>query len=544
MATRFAVIIFFLVGAYFLLGYHLYQLQIVKGDYYYARAESEALAAQGLSGNRGSIYFTDESGNLLPAAVEQPFPFIYVVPTVMQKSGDVKEAANTVSPLLNMPVSTLISIFSRPGDSYELLERKADPSVAEAISQLGAGNKSLSGIYADTEPERFYPLGTVASQVLGYVGPNATSNGESGYYGIEQFYNTSLAAGNDIALTIDPNIQIEAEKILSDLVTQNNATGGSIVVLDPRTGKVLAMTATPDFDPNNYGASPVANFLNPAVQSVYEPGSIFKVLTMAACIDAGKITPSTTYDDKGYVDINGAHITNYDLKTHGPYGPGITMTQVIEHSINTGAIYAENQIGNTIFTSYMKKFGLDAKTGIDLPGEVVGDLSELNPRARQVDFDTAAYGQGVAVTPIELITAVGAIANGGVMMRPYVNAVRAPKPLGRIVGTSTAAQVTQMMVDAVDLAGVTSINGYSLAGKTGSAFIPDFVHGGYTNSLIDSYIGLGPASNPRFIGLIRLNALPVTSLAAESVVPAFKELSQYIINYYNIPPDRPTLNGQ
>ena len=535
MAYRFAIVIAFLVGAYALLAFHLYQLQIVKGDYYYARAASEADAAASASGSRGSISFTDLNGNLLPAAVEQPFPYIYAVPTAIE---DPQEAANTIAPILNlpnMPASTLINIFSRKGDSYELLERKADASVAQAVTDA-----NIKGVYADTEPDRFYPLGTVASQVLGYVGPNANSTGESGFYGIEQYYDSELSAGQDIQLTIDPNIQIEAEKILDDLVAANGATGGSIIVEDPKTGKILAMGATPSFDPNNYSSSSIANFLNPTIESVYEPGSIFKVLTMAAGIDAGKITPQTTYDDKGYVDVNKAHITNYDLTTHGPYGPGTTMTQVIEHSINTGAIYAENQIGNAIFTDYMKKFRIDQLTGIDLPGEVEGNLSELNPKNRQVDFDTVAYGQGVSVTPIGLISAIEAIANGGVMMKPYLNAADAPQSLGRIISTSTATQVTQMMVDAVDLAGVTNISGYSLAGKTGSAFIPDLVHGGYTNNLIDSYVGFGPASNPQFIGLIRLNTLPSTSLAAESVVPAFKELSQWIINYYNIPPDRPT----
>ena len=170
-------------------------------------------------------------------------------------------------------------------------------------------------------------------------------------------------------------------------------------------------------------------------------------------------------------------------------------------------------------------------------------MNQLTPNAPQVDFDTVAYGQGVAVTPIELITAIGAIANGGMLMRPYLNAALSPQAAGQMIATSTAAQVTQMMVDAVDLAGVANIDGYSLAGKTGSAFIPDLVHGGYTDKLIDSYIGFGPTSNPRFIALIRLNTLPEHRARRASVVPAFRELSQYIINYYNIPPDRIT-NGQ
>ena len=142
----------------------------------------------------------------------------------------------------------------------------------------------------------------------------------SGHYGIEEYDNASLAAGTDVTLTLDPNIQIESEKVLQNLVAANGATGGSVIVEDPKTGKVLAMAGYPTFDPNHYASSSFADFLNPTVQSIYEPGSIFKVLTMAAGIDAGKITPNTTYDDTGTVKIDGAKITNYDLLTHGAYG--------------------------------------------------------------------------------------------------------------------------------------------------------------------------------------------------------------------------------
>ena len=532
MAYRFATVIVILVSAYAFLLFHLYQVQLVKGGYYLAKADSETAASTAATANRGAIYFTDKDGKTLPAALNQNFETIWASPKDVV---DPASAAAALAPILNMPESTLAGIFIKPNDTYETLVKKADDPVAQAVTDA-----NIKGVYVDLAPERFDPLGTVGSQVLGYVGPNASNNGESGHYGVEGFYNTALNGGSDVTLTIDPNIQIEAEKILDALVTANNASGGSVIVEDPQTGKILAMGGDPSFDPNDYGSSPLANFLNTDVQAVYEPGSIFKVLTMAAGIDAGKITPDTTYDDKGYVNVSKAHITNYDLTTHGPYGPGTTMTEVIEHSINTGAIYAENQTGNPIFLSYMKKFGLDEKTGIDLPGEVGGNLSQLTPKAPQVSWDTAAYGQGAAVTPIGLVTVIAGIANGGVMMRPYINAGSSPQIIRRAISTSTAQQVTQMMVDAVDKAQVASIDGYSLAGKTGSAYMPDLVHGGYLNQLTDSYIGFGPTSNPRFIAFIRLNTLPVTALAAQSVVPAFKALSQYIINYYNIPPDRIT----
>jgi cell division protein FtsI/penicillin-binding protein 2 len=540
MAYRFSIIVILLVLAFTYLGFHLYQLQLVKGNYYYAQAESEQSASTANNADRGAIYFTDNNGNTLPAAIDQEFPIIYAVPMSVR---DPATTAATFAPVLNMPVATLKAIFSRPGDQYELLVNKADPAVAQKVTTL-----NIPGVYTEFEPERYYPLGEVASQVLGYVGPNASNTGESGKYGLEKYYNDLLegsstsgsAGGSDLVTTIDPNIQIEAEKILDGLVSSTGATGGDVMVMDPMTGKILAMGSDPNFDPNNYSQSPLSDFLNTDVQGVYEPGSIMKLITMAAGIDSGKITPDTTYDDKGYVNIDGAHITNYNLTTHGPYGPDTTMTQVIEGSINSGAIWAENATGNDIYLSYLKKFGLDQKTGIDLPGEVAGNLSQLTPTAPQVDWDTAGFGQGVAVTPIELVTAISAIANGGLLMRPYINASLAPQVIRRVMSTSTSQQVSQMAVDAVDLAQVAEINGYTMAGKTGSAYIPNPNGGGYLNELDDSYIGWGPTSNPHFIAYIRLNTVSVNSLAAETVVPAWNQLAQWIINYYNIAPDRTT----
>ncbi|MGB7958003.1 MAG: penicillin-binding protein 2 [Minisyncoccia bacterium] len=531
MKNRTIPLIIGVVAAYAFLLFRVSELQLAKSGYYTARAASEQSASAAAAMNRGAIYFTNPDGTTLPVAIDKDFPTIYAVPSAI---ADAAEAANTLAPILDMSADTLQKLLGKPHDNYELLVDKANVAVADEVAGL-----NLKGIYVDAEPSRYYPLNTVAAQVIGFVGPNASTTGESGHYGIEGYDNATLAAGNDVTLTLDPNVQIESEKLLQSVIASNGATGGSILVEEPKTGKILAMGGYPTFDPNNYASSSYTDFLNPTVQSIYEPGSIFKVLTMAVGIDAGKITPQTTYDDTGTVKIDGDTITNYDLKTHGPYGPGTTMTEVIEHSINTGAIFAENQIGNSTFENYMKAFRVDQKTGIDLPGEVAGTLNGLHPNAPQVNFDTVAYGQGVAVTSVGLITMVGAIANGGVMMRPYVNALETPQAIGQIMTAGTASQVTKMMVDAVDLAGVANISGYSIAGKTGSAFIPNLVTGGYTDQLIDSYVIFAPASNPRFIALIRLNALPETSLAAESVVPAAKELSQYLINYYNIPPDRP-----
>jgi len=544
MKLRFILLISAPLIVYALVIMRLYDLQVASGDKYLARAGSEYATQRFLKANRGVIYFTDKENNLLPAATNKDFPLIYAVPTAIE---DASEAANILAPILNRPIEELKKIFSKENDSYEVLAHKADTELADKVSAL-----KIKGIYVDNEPGRFYPLKDAASQVLGFVGPKNDVVGDVGKYGLEVYYDDSLRGkqgeisdgkvirptpGKELVLTIDSNIQIEAEKVLANLISQYSASSGAIIVEDPKTGKILAMTGSPSFDPNNYSSSPVSAFLNPVVQQIYEPGSVFKVITMAAGIDSGKITPQTTYVDTGSLKLNGYTIQNYDIKKHGPYGLA-TMTNVIEHSINTGAVFAERQIGREIFTTYLKNFGFGEKTGIDLPGELSGDIRQLNPKSRDVTFATASYGQGVAVTPIELITAMAAIANGGNLMRPYVNASLAPEVIRRVLSADTAKQATDMMISAVDKAGVAKINGYTIAGKTGSAFIPDFKHGGYTDTLIDSYVGFGPTSDPRFIVLIKLDGLDSSQLAALSVVPAFRDLASFILNYYGVEPDR------
>lgn len=544
MVLRFGVLIVVLVLAYSLLFFQVFRLQIVKGDYYLAQEESEYSASGVLNATRGVIYFVDKAGKQLSAASNKDLPMIYAVPKVID---DASEAANIFASVLSKSVAALEAVFSKSGDSYEVLVKKAPGEMAKQVDDL-----KIKGVYVKNETYRFYPLGSMASHVLGFVGPASDGPGEIGHYGVEEFYEKELSGsagtflhnkvvavtpGKDLVLTIDPNIQSEAEKILNSLVSAHGASGGSVMVEDPKTGKILAMGSYPNFDPNNYSQSPLADFLNPATQQIYEPGSVFKIITMAAGIDSGKITPDTIYYDSGSVTLNGKTIQNYDLKTHGPYGKA-TMTNVIEHSINTGAVFAERTMGRDVFTNYLHNFGFSEKTDIGLPGEVGGDLRRLSSKEPDIAFATASYGQGVAVTPIELVNAAAAIANGGNLMRPYLDASLHPKIIRRVVKADTAQAVTGMMVSAVDKAGIATISGYSLAGKTGSAYIPDFKKGGYTDKLIDSYAGFGPTSNPRFVILFKVNGLDQSQLAATIIVPAFRDLAQFILNYYGIAPDR------
>ncbi len=541
MVIRFRLLIIILFIAYATLLFHLYDLQIVKGKQYLARAESQYLASGIINEERGIIYFSDKDNNLLPAALNEDFPTVYAVPKLI---ADAKEAAHMLSEIVAMPAEELEKAFSDKNSAYKVLVKKASSEVVKKINDL-----DIRGVVVDNEPTRFYPSGKTASHLLGFVGPSKNDIVENGHYGVEEFYNSVLSqanqsssaqnseeVGTDLSLTIDLNIQNESEKILSKLMDTYKAAEGTILVADPSTGKILSMASAPNFDNNEYQKYPLATFINPATQHTYEPGSVFKVLTMSAGIDAGKITPQTTYVDAGQLKMNGRTIQNFDFKTFGPHGK-ITMTNVIENSLNTGAVFAEQRMGRDIFLRYLKKFGVNEKTGVDLPAEEKGSLKRLNPKEQDIAFATASYGQGVSVTPIELLSAVSAIANGGNLMRPYVNSALEPQLIRRVITEKTAHDVAGMMISAVNKAEVGKINGYNIAGKSGTAYVPDFKKGGYTDDVINTYVGFGPASNPKFIILVKIDKPVGAPLAGVSVVPAFRDLAQFIINYYSLAPD-------
>jgi len=312
------------------------------------------------------------------------------------------------------------------------------------------------------------------------------------------------------------------------------AKSGIVIVEDPKTGKILAMANEPGFDPNAYAKSPVENFLNHAIQSVYEPGSVMKPVTMSIGIDTGVITPETTYYDSGSITINGETIKNWDLKAHGK----ITMRNVIEGSVNTGAVFAAQKIGKKNFVEYLKKFGFGKKTGIDLPDEVAGSIRSVDRKdAQDIDLASASFGQGISATPVELIAAFGSIANEGRLMRPYMLREEKPHVVRETMKKETAAKVMEMMESAVEKAFVAAMPKHRIAGKTGTAQIAKPGGGGYKDTFNHTYIGFGPVSDPRFVVFIKLEE-PQAILAGATVVPAFKELASFIISYYNIPPDK------
>jgi cell division protein FtsI/penicillin-binding protein 2 len=338
---------------------------------------------------------------------------------------------------------------------------------------------------------------------------------------------------------------------LQEAVKKHGATGGSVIVVNPQTGALIAMCSVPEFNPNDYQAvSNISVYNNPALLYQYEPGSVFKSITMAAALDQGKVTPSTTYKDSGEITITGwpKPIRNSDFSTHGGHGV-VDMNTVLEFSLNTGAIFAMRQVGPSVFTDYVRNFGFGEKTGIELGAESSGNISNLlQKRVPEIDVSTAAFGQGIAATPLQMVMAYQAIANGGVLMKPYVvkaivhNGQRedtTPTQVRRVISAKTAQTVSAMLVNVVELghAKRAYINGYYIGGKTGTAQIP--TKGGYlTNQYYHTFVGIAPIDNPAFVMLTKIDDPKDVTYAEGSALPLWTDIAQFMLNYYQVPKSR------
>lgn len=538
-SLRSYLVFFGITVAYIGLGVRLYDIQIIKGPLYSARAAMQYGLAGFREPHRGTITVTDKNGALFTIAENQSYGVIKATPNEIK---DIDAAVENLSPLLGMEADAVRAILSKKG--FPVLLKNPTPEQSAKILET-----KIAGISVDEQEKRKYLQGTFASHVLGFTGPSGEDETVKGRYGIEKQFEKKLAGipgsladgtvtdpkqGETVTLTLDRPIQTQAETVLKKLVTDKRAEGGTIIVQEPATGKILAMASAPDFDPSRYSDYPLKNLTNPAVQARYEPGSVFKVITAAIGLDARAFTPNTTYYDTGTLAFpDGKIIRNWDLKAHGT----MTMTNVIEESLNTGAAFMQTKIGNAPFYKYLAAFGFNDPTGIELPGEIAGNLKNIKTHKADIDFATASFGQGIAVTPIQLIAAVGAIANGGTLMKPFIVAETKPKAVRKVLTKAATDRATAMMVSTVDKARVAHIENFTVAGKTGTAQAVDFARGGYTKDVINTYVGFAPAAKPRFIILVKLDKPRGAPLAGTTVVPAFHELATFIINYYDIPPD-------
>ncbi len=546
-----------------------------------ARAELQTGYLKRVVPARGLIY--DREGRLLATNASQ----YYLEVEVRQLSDTSREAiASVVSKLLVLPFEDLFSQLERDwaaqGQLRIRLTREdvsggrlpiaVDETVADVLKDFLNDPQApdLSGLDLVPAPRRVYPNGSLAGHVLGFVNQEGR-----GFFGVEGYYDEWLSgkpitvarsslppearlepnppAGVNLVLTLDLEIQQTAEIALREAVENTGAEGGQIIIMDPRNGEILAMAAWPALDPNRYepwlpeedgGKAEEERVITPAVAGQFEPGSTFKVLTMAAALDADKVKPDDIYVDTGLIEVGGHPIRNWN---GGAWGPQ-TMVGCLEYSLNVCLAYiASEELGASLFYSYLQDFGIGQLTGIDLSGEVSGQLrTPRHPDWTEPDLGTNAFGQGVSVTPIQLMAAVGAVANDGVIVQPHVvrevvgpEGVYWPRPtvLGRPIRPETARTLTDMLVQSLEgearFAGVT---GYRLAGKTGTSQIPTEM--GYDPDwTIASFIGWGPASDPRFVILVRLDKPETSPWGSVVAAPVFQEVVERLVVLLEIPPD-------
>jgi len=504
--------------------------------------------------------------SLFPVAINKDFYKVYAVPKDIKAK---EETADLLAPLLNIDSATIKERINKIDDPYEPLKNKVDEIVVDKIKDL-----NLEGINFEIQPRRYFPSNEMACHLIGFVRQPEGEKGE-GQYGIEESYQEKLAGktgralmekdskgqfiptskeiiekpedGADVVLTIDSNIQIFAEQKLKEYIDDFDATGGNIVVMEVKTGKILAMVSSPKFNPNEYGSiKNISVFMNSAVQSLYEPGSVFKPITMAAALDKGVVTPQTTYNDTGKVEISGKIIENALRKGEGVQN----MTEVLEKSLNTGAVFAQQKLGKDDFKEYVEKFGFADKTGIDLKGEVKGNTANLETK-RDFELANISFGQGIAVTPIQLVVAFGALANDGILMRPYVvdrivysnnkEEITKPSEIRRVISSSAASRITAMLVSVVENGHTqrAGVEGYQIAAKTGTAQIPDPTTKKYLETeTIHTVLGYFPAFDARFSMLVRIDKPVGVKYAESTSAPLFGEIAKYILNYYEIPPSK------
>jgi len=512
----------------------LFYLQVLKGDYYKAMAQGLYNIEEEPGAERGEVFFVKGE----PLTINMNWPLVYVSPKEVKNK---EETAQTLSEIISLDKNSILEQLQKEG-LYEVIKKRLTDEEVKKVKEL-----NLAGIYLGEEKGRYYPQETLASQMIGFFGAD-----KKGQYGLEGYYDEILKGekeqkGSDLFLTVDYSIQFTAEKLLEKAKENLKIESGQIIVMDPHSGKILALANYPSFNPNQYSkVKDLSLFQNSATQKIFEPGSVFKPFTMSAALEEGKVTPQTTYVDSGMVRIGGYKIENYGQRVWGER----TMTEVLEKSINTGAVFAEQQLGNDLFLKYVEKFKVFEPTGIDTE-EIYSENKEFK-KGYEINFANASFGQGIEMTPIQLIRAYSAILNNGKLVKPYIvekikknEEVSETKPFiddNAVISPKTTAQIINMMVSVVKsgYAKPAQIPGYYVGGKTGTAQISYSALGikksGYSEKTWQSFIGFAPAFNPRFVILVKLDN-PQAKTAEYSAVPIFHDLAKYIIDYYQIPPD-------
>ncbi|MEK7641580.1 MAG: penicillin-binding protein 2 [Patescibacteria group bacterium] len=544
----------------------LYSIQITNGSSYIAKANKQYIRPWAKALDRGTIFMSGKNDSHPAAAT---LASTYVVSMTPKLITDAAGAYDALSHYMDIDRDDFMTKTTLTGDPYEEIARKVDESTAQSIRVL-----TLPGIDVTKESKRSYPGGETAAHVIGIIGENDQGVIE-GKYGLERAYNDVLSrnasgAGSsvfaqlftggsglltgdpegegDIVTTLEPTVQAYLEKVLSKTSStwRPDEIGG--IIIDPATGAIIAAAALPTFDPNDLSKIESASVLsNPLIEHVYEMGSILKPLTVAVGLDTGAITPASTYDDTGTMTLDGRKISNYDGKARGR----VNVQEILSQSLNIGAATVALKVGKGEFTDYFKLFGLGEKTGVDQPNEATGLMDNLKS-ARDVEIATAAYGQGIAMSPIAITRALAALANGGMLVRPhfvkeidYVDGSKMVVDHGesfRVLKEGSSEDVTRMLVKVVDDSlrqGALKIDGYSVAAKTGTAQIPDSVNKKYYDDrYLHSFFGYFPAYDAKFLVFLYQKHPKGAQYASETLAEPFHDLTKFLISYYNVPPDR------
>ncbi len=558
----FCIMLFALV-----LGGKLFLVQIVHGDSYGEVALRQYATPSSNIYERGTIYFTRKDGELVSAATQTLGFKLAIYPNKLVNAEDAFKKINEIKTISR---EDFINKASKKNDPYEDIIGHLSKEEADAISAL-----KIPGVNIFKEKWRFYPGGAMASHTLGFVGYKGDDLG--GRYGLEREYDTVLrrdinnpyvnffaevfsnindaffsddnTRAGDVVTTIEPIAQAYLEKKMTEVKERYSIDSVGGIIINPKDGSIYALGALPSFDPNDFSkVKKNSTFANPFVENVLEFGSVVKPLVMASALDTGVVTANTTYNDKGSVIVEKKEIFNFDKKGRGP---GTSMQDVLNQSLNTGMVFVEQKLGKKNFKDYLLSYGIKDKTGIDLPNETSGLVSNLNS-PREIEYANASFGQGIALTPIELVRALASLSNGGNLVMPHL--VKEIKyndgtskefeyeTIPTKISKTTSEEITRMLVTVMDKSlntGTSKLEHFSVAAKTGTAQVANNVTGGYYEDRhTHSFFGYFPAYDPQFfVFLYAVNPKGV-QYAAQTWVSPFLDITKFLLNYYQVPPDR------
>ncbi len=546
----------------------LYQVQVLDNEFYTDKAERQYVHTKQELYSRGSIFFMTKDGERVSAASVRSGYLLAFNPTL------IKDKEVTCSALLPYLTMTLDRCMDRAGLSertYVEIDETVDADTADAIEVL-----NLEGVQLYRNQWRYYPGGSMAARSIGFVGFTEASDTElHGKYGLERFYDDLLlkerdvrsvnffaeifsnlgdlvyrkdrVMQGDIVTTMEPTVARMLDSVLTETNDRYNSDLTGAIIMNPQTGAIYAMNAVPGFDLNERGTTTIEQFQNPLVENVYEFGSTIKALTMAAGIDSGAITSASTYYDSGFIDLNTFTIKNYDGRGRGT----VDMQEVLNQSLNTGVSHIVQKMGNERFRDYFINFKLGSETGIDLPNEAYGLIENLNS-PRDVEYATASFGQGIAITPIAAARALAVLGNGGYLVTPHlVSKIEYQDgtskdilyPRGaQVISEASSEEISRMLTTVVDDAlagGKFSMPNHTIGAKTGTAQIANPNGGGYyEDKYLHSFFGYFPAFNPQFLVFMYTVEPKEVRYASETLTEPFMDVARFLINYYAVPPDR------